>query len=114
MSIVTEAEDWLTDVADFHGEWQGAAHGAGVCVIANRIEGPGGGPRLHRHPYPEVFVIRRGTALFTVGTEKFEAREGSILVAPAGMPHKFENRGPGPLETIDIHKNGSFITEWLE
>ncbi|TIX00908.1 MAG: cupin domain-containing protein, partial [Mesorhizobium sp.] len=22
--------------------------------------------------------------------------------------------GPGPLETIDIHENGSFVTEWLE
>ncbi|TIU16133.1 MAG: cupin domain-containing protein, partial [Mesorhizobium sp.] len=22
--------------------------------------------------------------------------------------------GPGPLETTDIHENGSFITEWLE
>lgn len=114
MSIVTKAEDWLTDLASFHGEWQGAAHGAGICVIANRIDGPGGGPRLHKHPYPEIFVIRRGRALFTVGTEKIEANEGSILVAPAGTPHKFENLGPGPLETIDIHQNSSFVTEWLE
>lgn len=114
MSTVTKAEDWLTDLAGFHGEWQGAAHGAGICVIANHIDGPGGGPRLHKHPYPEVFVIRHGTALFTVGAEKIEAKEGAILVAPAGTPHKFENRGPGPLETIDIHQNGSFVTEWLE
>lgn len=114
MSIVTKAEDWLTDLASFHGEWQGAAHGAGICVIANRIDGPGGGPSLHKHPYPEVFVVRRGSALFTVGTEKIEAKEGSILVAPADTPHKFENLGPGPLETIDIHQNGSFVTEWLE
>lgn len=114
MSIVTKAEDWLTDIAGFHGEWQGGAHGAGICVIANRIDGPGGGPRLHKHPYAEVFVVRRGTALFTIGMEKIEAREGSILVAPAGTPHKFENLGPDPLETIDIHQNGNFVTEWLE
>ncbi|MDQ6436747.1 cupin domain-containing protein [Mesorhizobium sp. LHD-90] len=114
MSAVTKAEDWLTDLAGFQGEWQGTAHGAGICVIANRIDGPGSGPRLHKHPYPEVFVIRRGSALFTIGSEKIEAGEGSILVAPAGTPHKFENSGPGPLETIDIHQNGSFVTEWLE
>ncbi|MEQ1949942.1 cupin domain-containing protein [Mesorhizobium sp. CN2-181] len=112
--MITKAEDWLADLAGFHGEWQGAAHGAGICVIANLIEYPGGGPKLHRHPYPEIFVIRRGTALFTIGDKTIEAAEGSILVAPTGRPHKFENRGPGPLETIDIHQNGCFVTEWLE
>lgn len=114
MSMIAKAEDWLTDLAGFHGEWQGAAHGAGICVIANRIDVHGGGPRLHKHPYPEVFVIRRGSALFTVGSDMIEAKEGSIVVAPADTPHKFQNLGPGPLETIDIHQNGSFVTEWLE
>jgi mannose-6-phosphate isomerase-like protein (cupin superfamily) len=37
-----------------------------------------------------------------------------ILVAPANVPHKFENLGPDPLITIDIHESGEFITEWLE
>ncbi|WP_442582635.1 cupin domain-containing protein [Mesorhizobium sp. ASY16-5R] len=114
MSMITKAEDWLTDIAGFHGEWQGAAHGAGICIITNRIDGLGGGPRLHKHPYPEVFIIRRGSALFTVGSAKVAAREGSIVIAPAGTPHKFENLGPGPLESIDIHQNGSFVTEWRE
>lgn len=114
MSAVIPAEDWLTDIAAFRGEWQGGAHGAEMCVIANRIDGPGGGPRLHKHPYPEVFVIRSGRALFTVGGERIEASAGEILVAPRDTPHKFENLGPGPLETIDIHQNGRFITEWLE
>lgn len=27
---------------------------------------------------------------------------------------EFTNVGPGPIETIDIHSNGKFITEWLE
>ena len=44
---------------------------------------------------------------------RYEVR-GQILVVPAGTPHKFENLGPGPLETVDIHGNGKFITEWLE
>lgn len=113
MTIV-KAGDWLTDIAGFRGEWQGRAAGAGICVIANRIDGPGGGPRLHKHPYAEVFVIRRGRALFTLGGQRIEAGEGDILVAAADIPHKFENLGPEPLETIDIHQNGSFVTEWLE
>ncbi|QDZ02072.1 cupin domain-containing protein [Nitratireductor mangrovi] len=114
MTSIIPPEDWLPDTGRFEGEWQGGVHGAGICVIANRIERPGGGPRLHRHPYAETFVIRSGRALFTVGGEEIEAAAGHILVVPAGVPHKFENLGPGPLETIDIHEAGSFETEWLE
>jgi mannose-6-phosphate isomerase-like protein (cupin superfamily) len=114
MISITKPGDWLADPQRFHGEWQGGANGAGICVIANRIDRPGGGPKLHTHPYAEVFVIREGRALFTLGDATVEASAGQILVAPAGMPHKFENLGPGPLESIDIHENGSFVTDWLE
>jgi mannose-6-phosphate isomerase-like protein (cupin superfamily) len=114
MISITEPGDWLADPKRFHGEWQGETRGAGICVIANRIDGPGGGPKLHTHPYAEVFVIREGRALFTLGDAKVETGTGQILVAPAGTPHKFENLGPGPLESIDIHENGTFVTEWLE
>ena len=114
MISVTQASDWLSDLVGFHGEWQGGAHGSQLCVIANRIEGLGGGPKLHRHPYVEVFVIRRGRGLFTIGDETIEASAGQIVVSPANTPHRFENLGPGPLETIDIHENGNFVTEWLE
>jgi mannose-6-phosphate isomerase-like protein (cupin superfamily) len=110
----TRAPDWLENPEIFHGEWQGGAHGAGICVIVNHIERVGAGPRLHMHPYAETFVVRTGHARFTVGDATIEARDGDILVAPAGTPHKFENLGPGPLQTIDIHENGEFITNWLE
>jgi mannose-6-phosphate isomerase-like protein (cupin superfamily) len=114
MISVTEPTEWLTDLDSFHGEWQGGERGANICVIANHIAEPGGGPRLHRHPYPETFVIRRGRGLFTVGDRNIEGQAGEILVVPAGVPHKFANLGPGPLETVDIHESGTFITEWLE
>jgi len=114
MTLITQPSDWLTDPDRFRGEWQGGARGANICVIANRIERAGGGPRLHKHPYTETFVIRSGRALFTIGGETIEASAGQILVAPANTPHKFENLGPGPLETVDIHESGTFITEWLE
>ena len=111
---ITRAEDWLNDTGIFRGSWQGGARGAGISVIASRIDGLGGGPRLHTHPYPETFVIRTGVALFTVGDRRIEAKAGEIVVAPADTPHKFENLGPGPLESLNIHENGKFVTEWLE
>lgn len=40
-------------------------------------EPPGGGPRLHRHPYEEVFVVQEGTAIFTAGDTTGSDRTGA-------------------------------------
>jgi mannose-6-phosphate isomerase-like protein (cupin superfamily) len=74
----------------------------------------GGGPDLHTHPYAEVFVIQEGEVTFTVGDETIEAKDGQILVVPAGVPHKYVNSGPGQVKHIDIHASGRMATEWLE
>ena len=94
-------------------EHVGADIGAGVCVIVVDSE-PGDGPRLHRHPYEEVFVMHEGEATFTLGDEQVVAKPGDVLVAPAGTPHKFVNTGTGRLRQIDIHVSPKFDTEWLE
>lgn len=75
---------------------------------------PGDGPKLHRHPYEEIFIILEGRATFTVGATMVEAAAGHVLIAPPNTPHKFVNSGHGPLRQIDIHASTRFITEWLE
>ncbi|MGH2345565.1 MAG: cupin domain-containing protein [Chloroflexota bacterium] len=75
---------------------------------------PGGGPRLHRHPYAEVLVVQEGRALFTVGAEILEVCTGQIVVVPPGLPHKFVNVGDGLPRQVDIHPVGQMVTEWLE
>ena len=75
---------------------------------------PGSGPKLHRHPYAEIFVVQDGQATFTVGDATIDTRAGQILIAPAGTPHKFVNSGSGRLRQLDIHTNDRFVTEWLE
>jgi mannose-6-phosphate isomerase-like protein (cupin superfamily) len=67
---------------------------------------PGGGPVLHTHPYEEIFVTLEGEATFTVGDATIEVSAGQIVVAPAGVPHKFVNSGSGPLRQVDIHPSG--------
>lgn len=64
---------------------------------------PGGGAVLHTHPYEEVFLTLEGEATFTVGDATIEAGAGQIVVAPAGVPHKFVNTGTGTLRQVDIH-----------
>jgi hypothetical protein len=49
------------------GEFQGHVLGASVSVIVVDAT-PGGGPKLHKHPYEEVFVVQEGSATFTAGT----------------------------------------------
>lgn len=111
---VIERDQWADHPELWKGEFQGGAYGADVSVVFYVTDEVGSGPRLHSHPYPETFIIRAGRVLFTLGDEKIEAKAGQILVAPAGMPHKFENLGPGRLETTDIHLAGKFSTVWLE
>ncbi len=75
---------------------------------------PGDGPSLHSHPYEEIFVIQAGKVTFTVGDATIEATGGQIVIAPAGIPHKFVNSGKTLLRSINIHPISRMITEWLE
>ena len=106
--LVVEREQ-LAD-SELEGHQFGGAH---VCVIFVDLR-PGGGPKLHRHPYEEVFIVLEGQARFTVGSDTLDARAGQVLVVQPGVPHKFINSGDGPLRQIDIHCNDRFVTEWLE
>jgi mannose-6-phosphate isomerase-like protein (cupin superfamily) len=78
------------------------------------VDAPPDGPKLHRHPYEEVFVVQEGSATFTVGEDVIEARGGQVVVVPAGVAHKFVNSGAGRLRQVDIHASDHFVTEWLE
>jgi mannose-6-phosphate isomerase-like protein (cupin superfamily) len=75
---------------------------------------PGAGPKLHRHPYAEVFIIQEGRAIFTVGDVTTDATAGHILIAQANQPHKFINSGNVPLRLIGIHNGPKLIQEELE
>jgi mannose-6-phosphate isomerase-like protein (cupin superfamily) len=97
-----------------HGNFEGYLYGSEVSVIFERVAQDGTGPRLHRHPYSETFVIRSGRALFTVDGREFEAVGGQILVVQAMVPHKFRTLGADLYEAVHIHANDRFETEWLE
>jgi mannose-6-phosphate isomerase-like protein (cupin superfamily) len=95
-------------------ELQGYLYGGtNVCVIFLDLE-PKAGPRLHRHPYEEIFIVLEGQASYTVGSETVNARAGQVLIVQPGVPHKFVNSGTGRLRQIDIHASARFVTEWLE
>ena len=95
------------------GNLRGEDHGATVSLILDE-SGPGGGPRLHRHPYDETWVVIEGSLTFQAGEERFAAGPGDIVVVPPGTPHRFTNDGPGTSRLVCIHAHPTFDTEWLE
>lgn len=95
------------------GNLEGGEHGASVSVILDHSE-PGRGPRLHRHPYDETWVVVEGSLTFHAGGEQLAAAAGDIVVVPRDTPHRFTNDGPGRSNMVCIHANPSFVTEWLE
>jgi mannose-6-phosphate isomerase-like protein (cupin superfamily) len=95
------------------GNLRGAEHGATISLILDRSD-PGGGPRLHRHPYDETWVVEEGNLTFQLDDERVSASAGDIVIAPPGVAHKFTNDGPGRSQLVCIHAHPTMVTEWLE
>ena len=91
-------------------EFEGAGYGSGVSFYITENE-QGAGPGLHRHPYPETFILLEGNAAFTVDGKSIAAATGSVIVVPANTPHRFVNAGPGSLHIISIHPSSRFQQE---
>lgn len=95
-------------------EFVGAEHGdVPFCVILVHSQ-PGVGPKLHRHPYAEVFVVEAGQATFRIGAATAVVDAGHVVVSPAGEAHGFVNSGTAELRLVAIHGAPRFDTEWLE
>ncbi len=93
-------------------ELVGADHGLGITVLFVDAP-PGRGPRLHRHPYDELFIVQEGEATFTLDGDELRVGAGNIVIARANQAHAFVNSGTEPLRQIDIHLSASFSTEWM-
>lgn len=112
--VILKRGDWASDDRLWRGRFEGTDIGTGVTVLFYATEETGKGPLWHVHPYDEIFIIRTGRALFTIGDRKITAEEGDILLGPAEVPHKYHNLGPGLLESTDIHLSDRWIQTNLD
>jgi mannose-6-phosphate isomerase-like protein (cupin superfamily) len=104
--------DELDPTAHSH-EFVGADHGDvpfSVILVHSR---PGVGPKVHRHPYAEVFIVESGEATFRLGDDTVVVSAGHVVVGPPDVPHGFTNTGSGELCLVAIHGAPRFVTEWL-
>ena len=98
----------------WRGSVEGIALGGPTTVLTYGTDEIGAGPRLHVHPYDDTFIIIEGNARFFVGDVTLDAGAGQVVLGPAGVPHRFENLGPGRLQAVDIHHSPTWIQTDLE
>ena len=78
--------------------WQGEH----MLVGLNCLE-PGQIQKTHAHDASEKFYfVLEGSGRFTVGEEETEAAAGSLVVAPAGIPHGVTNNGSARLSLLVV------------
>ena len=114
-----EATSLLVRAGDLPGspearQFTGAEHGGVPISLFLVDDRPGSGPLLHRHPYPELFIIHAGQAEFEIDGTRLIATTGDVLVAPARTAHRFTNTGDEPLRLTAIHAAPNMDTEWLQ
>jgi len=101
------------DHTDHAHEFVGAEHGDVPFSVILVHSAPGAGPKLHRHPYAEVFIVESGEATFRIGDDTVVVDGWHVVVSPPGESHGFTNTGPGELRLTAIHGASRFDTEWL-
>ena len=85
----------------------------GASVFVTEYAEAGQGPDLHWHPYPEVFVVQDGTAVFTAGDEELTVPAGNVVVVPAETPHGFKSTGDETLRVVSVHPRGKTEQTWV-
>lgn len=66
----------------------------------------GEGTPLHLHPYPEVFLVERNTAVFTAGDEELTVTEGHYVIVPANTPHRYVGASDDPVRVVSVQPSG--------
>ena len=78
----------------------------GAYAIVTISAAPGGGPPLHAHPGAETFTVLSGEFAMTRrdenGSTTFRATAGTVVHAPAGTPHRFENVSTTPSTLLAV------------
>jgi 3-isopropylmalate dehydrogenase len=63
----------------------------------------GAGMPLHTHNVEETVLVLEGQATAVIGEAGFELLPGDATWVPAGVPHRFANRGKGPMRIYWVY-----------
>lgn len=77
------------------------------------------GPGAHQHEEDDVFFVIEGTMSFLLDGKWIDAPKGSLVIAPGGTPHDFENRTAKLAGALNLSVPGDFephmegIADWF-
>lgn len=66
------------------------------------------GPGAHVHDEDDVFYVIEGTMSFRIGRRWVDAEVGTLVVAPGGTKHDFENRSAKRAGVLNLSIPGPF------
>jgi 3-isopropylmalate dehydrogenase len=82
------------------GKWNAEAN----KVTTGVTEFPAGaGLPLHTHNVEESVLVLEGQATAVIGEDRHDLEPGDATWAPAGVPHRFANRGQGPMRIYWVY-----------
>ena len=67
-----------------------------MTLYVATVEAGAGGPDLHIHDFDQFYYVLEGTMSCEIGLRRFTAEPHTLVVLPAGVPHRQWNEGPGP------------------
>ena len=91
--------------------FQGREHGASVSFFIVQFS-PETGPKKHRHPYEEIFILLEGEIQAIVDDRLVTLQGGQIAIIPAHTWHEFKNHSDKLVRMVNIHPVPKMITEW--
>ncbi len=96
-------------------EFVGADHGEGPVSLIFVHAAPAAGPKLHRYPDAEVFVVESGHWSGNVRGRRRQHRCGGAArsFSDLRVPSGFVNSGTGELRLTAIHAAARFDTAWI-
>ena len=77
------------------------------------------GPGPHSHPEDDVFFVIEGAMSFFIEDRWIDAPRGTLVIAPGGTVHDFENRSEARAGMLNFSVPGPFepampsIAEWF-
>lgn len=90
----------LAVVGDTYTVLVGGRQTAGRYALLDMLVRPGGGPRLHRHDFEEMFHIITGELSVTLRGQVTTATAGTTVNVPANAPHAFRNDSTGDVRML--------------
>jgi quercetin dioxygenase-like cupin family protein len=94
----------VTDAGGELRQLSGSDYGLSTSIMLGQVV-PGGGPRRHRHPHAEIFVLHEGQGRYEVEGSRIDAEAGDVVIVPPDAWHTFTNSGASMLRHTAIHQN---------